>query len=344
MKLKRIFSAGLALLLAVPLAGCGLSEDQKIIRGNTSGVYDPAYDFRLTYDYAAYINDESVVVPLSAPDQSMFYYNTHIKTGDENDLSWLYDEIVYCVTHLNSPNEDYPDMCNLTLPKDVTEDQMWTVCLAVASDHPELWYFRLPTLNCFKIHPENSRLVYLYLSAELADIPAMDAMVKAESDKLLASFKGVRLAEDLCAAVAGSLYENNKISDEGFSSTRHSCMYDLLKDHAGTCYAFAQSYCYLLQKLGIPSFIGGGGDPSRLSHTWSIVVLDGIYCYVDVYHMAKEYRSVDHSVSRYLLYKDSSVLLQIHEKFFVLKGFPIAGSSIDNPVISDGSPLKDTYL
>lgn len=341
--MKKAISLLLALLLLFT-AGCGLSPEQQIIRGNTSGVYDPAYDFELTYNYASYINDDSVVVPLSASDQSMFYYNNHIKTGDENDLSWAYDEIIYGVTHLSNPNEEYANVSDLVLPKEITEEQLWKVCFSISSDHPELWYFRLPDLNCYQIHPENSRLVYFSYSHDLSDIPSMDAQLKAASDQLVSSFKGIRNAEDLCAAVAGSLCETTVIGDAGFSDTRHSSMYNILLEHTGICFAFAQAYCYLLQKLGIPSFVAAGGDAGEISHTWSVVPINGSYRYVDAYHMAKEYHSVDHPVSRYLLYEDAGVLLQINENFFVCDGYPIAGSPIDAPILSDGSPLKDSYL
>lgn len=339
--MKRI----LALLLSLSLlcsAGCSsLSDEQKIIRSNTSGVYDLEYDYGLTYNYASFINDDSVVIPLTASDQAMYHYFNRIKTDDENDLSWAYDEIIYAVTHLSNPNADFGNMADIVLPKGITEEQLWEVCLAICSDHPELWYFRMPSMNCYKIHEENNRLVYFSYSDNLSDIPAKNQEIQLAADGVLKKIKGMRSAQDVCTALAGILSETSRAGDEGFADSRHSCSFNVLTQHMGNCYAFAQTYCYLLQKQGIPAFINCGGADGEITHTWATVSLDGTLRYVDVYHMAKEYNSYDYSIGRYLLFEDASVLCRIHEKFFVSEGFPMAGSPVDAPIVSDGSPIVE---
>ena len=109
-----------AALVFATLSGCAPETVNEPVSSAASSGSSDSGNEELTYYYCDIINDESVVIPVSAPDQSLYYYE-RLKSG-ESDLTWAYNEIVYAATHLANPNSEYGNVTEVYFPEDLTDE------------------------------------------------------------------------------------------------------------------------------------------------------------------------------------------------------------------------------
>lgn len=76
------------------------------------------------------------------------------------------------------------------------------------------------------------------------------------------------------SALSGSIYDSNRM--KSYSA------YGAIVDGKAVCEGYAEAYQYLLQRLGIQSFIVTGTSKEGESHEWNLLKLDGKYYYADV--------------------------------------------------------------
>ncbi len=298
---------------------------------------------KLTYTYCEYINDDTVVIPLAAPDEAL-YYRDMLK-NDETDLTWIYDEIVYAATHLANPGEGMTNVSEVYFEKAVTQEQLDRAFICVIADHPELWYLRLPIYNGCVVHSENDRLVYLTYAEDVAKIPAENQKILEAADQILKdTTKGLRLQRDIVSALCGYLCENNTMSDEEFNQRPNLSMREVFLEKQGTCLAHVMGLNFLLQREEIVSIAGLGclGENAYLSHYWNISVIDGIYRYTDVYYMGQRYNGTEESVETYLLCENMDMMN--NRAVTPVAGMPVPGSKVGSGETTEGVEIGTDSL
>jgi len=331
--MKKIVAFLLSFALLTSVASCRETPAPYIPPAETQG--------DLHYTFCDYINDDSVKVKLTAPDESLYYRNLLKKEGKED----IYDEIVYAASHLSNPVEGYENVTELYFKRDVLQDELIRTFVFVYLDHPELWYLCLPAYNGCVPDEESLRRAYLTFSEPIADIPAINAELLAAVNGVSAHVsKGLTSTEEIASAIAGWLCANCRMSDDDFSTRASISMREVFSEKVGTCLANSFALTYLLQKCGIPAFVACGsvGTLTYLSHFWVISVDENRYYYTDVYYMGQVYNRFEENPRSYLL-MDSPELLRTRRTVEACAEIPLAGSTVGSNEYGSSIPItKDT--
>ena len=327
-----------AALVFATLSGCAPETVNEPVSSAASSGSSDSGNEELTYYYCDIINDESVVIPVSAPDQSLYYYE-RLKSG-ESDLTWAYNEIVYAATHLANPNSEYGNVTEVYFPEDLTDEELVNVYAAVFFDHPELWFLRQPDKSGCALHPENSRLAYLTYDEDINDIPYINEEVEEAADKIIAMMADMPYEIDKISFLSGYTYDNFRIDWTSYNSHEHSSVKEMLLSKYGVCVGYASTFTYLLHRAGIFAITGHGKVSSGVDHCWTITLKDGVYVYTDNYFMRDKGGGTERSLSTYFCFDDIAVYDA--EYVTVAEGVILPGSTEDNIVtapepVSSGS-------
>lgn len=328
--MKKWLSLCLAVMLLLTAASCADSPDPFVV---SSGVTEQKQ--KLNYTYCDFINDDSVVIPLTAPDESLYYYN--MLKNDQPDLSWIYDEVVYAASHLANPNAEYPNVSEVYFEQSVTQEQLDRVFICVMADHPELWFLRQPSYNGCVLHEGNDRLAYLTYGENIADIPSAHEEILAAADKILdEATDGLTLEADIISALCGYLCENNKMGDDAFSQRPNLSMREVFLEKEGSCLAHVMGLNFLLQRSDIAAVTGVGclGQNEYLSHFWTITIKDGVYFYTDVYYMGQVYNGTEEAIGQYMMCDNMDMMNR--REVSPAAGVPLPGTKVGSGEVADG--------
>ena len=318
-KAAAIFIA--AALVFATLSGCAPETVNEPVSSAASSGSSDSGNEELTYYYCDIINDESVVIPVSVPDQNLYYYE-RLKTG-ESDLTWAYNEIVYAATHLANPNSEYGNVTEVYFPDDLTAEELDDVYTAVYFDHPELWFLRQPDKSGCVLHPA-------YINGE----------VEEAADRIVAMVADMPYEIDKISFLSGYMYDNFRIDWTSYNNHEHSSVKEMLLSKYGVCVGYASTFTYLLHRAGIFAITGHGKVSSGVDHCWTITLKDGIYVYTDNYFMRDKGGNTEHSLATYFCFGDTSVYDA--EYVTIAEGVILPGSTEDNIVtapepVSSGS-------
>ena len=209
---------------------------------------------------------------------SIAYYGRNALASQTNKdaLLYAYDKIVLGVENSAESISIY----NGTNP--ITQDEIKTVFDAYRRDHTEHFWLgneysiRYNTETVLSLTPgytmsgkdlEMSKTAFNAAVSEML-IGITSSMSEYEREKLLHD----RLAE--------------RISYDGTGTNAHDS-YGALVEGKAVCEGYAEAFQYLLQKVGIQSFIITGTSSNPASgipegHAWNAVRIDGMYYHVDV--------------------------------------------------------------
>ena len=291
-----------------------------------------------TYYYCEIINDDSVVVPLSAPDQCLYYRESLI--SDESDLTWAYDEIVYAAAHLANPSEGTSGVSEVYFRESISEAELQEVFEAVFLDHPELWFLNQPDKNGCVLSPQSDRLAYLFYAFDIAEIPALDKDIQSAANEILSKCGNLTHAIDKVGVICGYMYDNCSLFWGVYNENgEHSSIKEMLLEHGGVCVGFAATTTFLLQKSGVWAITGSGKTSTDVAHCWSIVADDGLYKYIDNYNAVKNGGGIEHSIASYFLFDTRKVYDEEH--ITIRNGVLLPGSPIGAGIVMEGSDEPD---
>lgn len=294
---------------------------------------DEAFRKSLNYTFCDYINDESVVVEATTPDEALYFRDLLEGEG----LAFIYDEIVYTAAHLSNPVEGIDTMSQVYFQKPVTQEQLDRVYMFLYAEHPEFWYLRLPTYKGCVLSEGSDRMAYLSYGESMKDIPAMNEEVLTAAEAVVKeATHGLKKEEDILSALCGYLCENNEMSDEEFSQRPYLSMKEVLLEKQGSCLSHVRALNFLLHQCEIPAIIGAGtlSGGSYLTHYWTITPHDGIYYYTDLYYMGQIYNGSEEHVDRYLLCDDETMVT--YREIGVAQDIVLAGSAVGSGETGDG--------
>ncbi len=334
--MKKLLILLMALVLALSLSACTDGNPTTSSVVSTPPASEPPEDpSALTYDYASFINGEDALIPLTAPDQCLYYRN--LLVTEDSDLTWAYDEIIYEATHFANPNEAMPMVSSVYFSRDISPEDMIRVFNAVFFDHPELWYLRQYDKNGCVPHSENTRMAYLTYSMDINKIPASDKELQQAADALTEKISTLTADLDKIAYLSGYLYDKCSINWATYNDTQHSSAFELLVEKHGVCVGFASGTTFMLHRWGIPAIMGRGKVSSGVSHCWAIIEKDGTYHCVDNYFMKDKGSGTERSVADYFCFDSLDIFTREHV-------------TVSNGVLLPGSPVgagqvvtEDTY-
>ena len=335
--LKKIFAIFLACITAAACASCSLGSGGDPSDAS-SGMSSTPEKKELTYFYSEMMNDDTVAVPISAPDQCLYYYD-RLKNG-EKDLTWAYNEIVYAASHLSNPNADFENVTEVYFKEELTEAELKSVYEAVFFDHPELWFLRQPDKKGCELHPESNKFAYLTYSENISDIPNITDRINSASETILKKVNKFTHDIDKLAFISAYIYDNYRISWPSYDDTQHSSLKEMLLDGYGVCVGFASTITYLVQKAGIPAISGHGRVSTGIEHCWTIVEHDGVYKYIDNYYMDEKGGGVEHSMSEFFCFADRKVYDNLYVT--IAEGVLLPGTKIGENITQEPVPEDTT--
>lgn len=345
--LKKSIAALLACSILVFCFGCTETDNKTLSSEDVSSSSGSTEDTaELTYFYNELINDDTVVVPVSAPDQCLYNYEL-LKSG-EKDLTWAYNEIVYAATHLSNPNAEFKNVTEVFFAESLTDAELATVYRSVCYDHPELWFLRQPDKNGCALHPANDKMAYLTYSEDIKDIPGLTDKINDVAKKIVKEANKFSHNIDKIAYISSYIYDNYRISWPTYDTTQHSTIKEMFLDGYGVCVGFASTLTYLFQQTGIPSIMGHGIVSTGVAHFWAIVEHDGIYKYVDNYYMEEKGGGTEHNMSEFFCFDTIDPYKYMYvtiDKDVLLPGTEIganitASTLPEDPVSSESEPIQ----
>jgi len=362
--MKKLLSLMLTLMLLASFASCNEQPDgtsSAFVSSETKSKVSSAFDVSsgeesntssetppeeetdgFTYTYAAYINGDNAVFPLSAPDQCLYYRD--LLKGADTDFTWAYDAIAYEATHFANRNSENNKVCTVYFPQDITAENLRTVYEDFLLDHPELWYLMQPDKNGCVSDETNPRIAYLTFSDPIEDFAAITEQINGVVDEILVGAKNLFLTTDLNreAYLSGYLYDHCEIDWATYNKINHSSPKEVLLDHYGVCVGYALTTVYILRQWGIPAIMGHGHVDSGdgMDHCWAIVPKDGKYVYIDNYDMRKKGVGIEVNMVNFFCFEDIEVYN--HEGTTIANGVLLPGSPIGaGQVVTDETYKKD---
>lgn len=333
--LKKIFSVLLACILSAVCVGCSLGNGTV---SDTSSESTPELPVKteLTYFYCELINDDTVVIPISAPDQCL--YNYERLKSKEKDLTWAYNEIVYAASHLSNPNSDFENVTEVHFKEDLTKAELKAVYEAVFFDHPELWFLRQPDKLGCELHPESNKMAYLTYSENIPNIPGITKSINSVADKILTEANKLTHDIDKIAYISAYIFDNCKISWPTYEVSQHASLKEMLIDGYGVCVGYASTLTFLIQKAGILAISGHGRVSTGIEHCWTIIEDGGIYKYIDNYYMDEKGGGTEHSMSKFFCFTDRKVYDSLYVTIaegVLLPGTKVGANITQEPVPED---------
>lgn len=175
---------------------------------------------------------------------------------------------------------------------DVNAAQLTQVIDAVLSDHPELFW--LDNTYGYTYDPTYGYIKELTFNFfDFADTPEKLAAAQLEfnsaADSIVAQAMGYQTLIERELFVHDYLCENTVYDT---NAPYHQSAYSSIVLHKSVCAGYTRGFQYLMQKLGATCYyvmgkteglsgqVVGATDESG-SHSWNIMLIDGVYCNVD---------------------------------------------------------------
>ena len=160
----------------------------------------------------------------------------------------------------------------------LTLDQLEKVIELYRYDHTEHYWFP----NSYTYSHNGGRIIKL----QITNLTGFDdAVFEAEANKLLMAANGKTTDYDKALALHDALvkhivYDLDAVEDSSKNQNAFNA-YGAIVNGKAVCEGYAEAYQYLLQKVGIQSYIVSGSSKEQ-QHEWNLVRLDGKYYYTDV--------------------------------------------------------------
>ena len=172
---------------------------------------------------------------------------------------------------------------NISLGDDIGVDriEIMTIVTALYNDHPELFWmdsaatytYDEKTGTVVDISPEYNDLVNDLTTAQKefnANADQILSYAKKLSDKSILA-KEVYVHDCLC-----------EICEYDESASNHQSAYSCLVEGRSVCSGYSRAFQYLMQRLGVPTYLVVGDIIGGGPHAWNIVVINGNPYNVDV--------------------------------------------------------------
>ncbi len=149
------------------------------------------------------------------------------------------------------------------------------VVSSVSYDHPELFWLDTTFYTEYDYNGEAVKIVLSFYD-RLGDLSAARSEFEAAAENMISGAQG------LSSDYEKELYVHNLLADKltyKHNSLDQSAYSGIVMDYT-VCAGYAKAFQYLMQKLGIPTYLCVGAGASEL-HAWNIIRLDGEYYNVD---------------------------------------------------------------
>lgn len=214
------------------------------------------------------------------------YYGKSVLRGFDNSnaLLFVYDKIASSMDDINNIIEDGTDYkIEIDISEDgyaVTPAELKTVIDVYTRDYTGHFWFNKRYGYSGYLNSENTEIItkiYMYCYADREETALAKQKYDSAADKLIAGItpdmpefeRELILHDRLAGHIA---YEDGDYVHDAYGA---------LVNGKAVCEGYAKAFQYLLQKVGIQSFmatgIGNGGK-----HAWNIVRIDGKYYNVDL--------------------------------------------------------------
>lgn len=317
MKKALAFFLGFALLLSA----CSCEGIPSPVESETESTVSDVPTDSFSYSYCEYINDDTSVVPLTAPDECL-YYRELIKA---NGLETVYDAICYTASHLSDRVAEAENASAVYFDRAVTEDELAEVYRAVLADHPELWHLNVPSFAGCTADEESPSVAYLTYGVNCDEVAALNGDILAAADELLAKTHPLHRQDDILSFLCAYFAETCDFEGGHAGGKIHIAMSDIFLHKPADCFSVSQALNFLLRRLGFVALLGfGGTEPYLYTHCWTITVSNGDYVYTDMqsigYTYLKEMLRFNWEKFEYRNYTSDTVL--------IAPGVPLSGSAV----------------
>lgn len=254
-----------------------------ISEGN-SGSSDSDYDYDNEYEFTIQNTEEPGPI-LNDLDSEVFYGEALVEFPDES-LLWGYTQLTEEEQVAYEALRDAAGAhCVLRVPVDISYDSLERVLDAINYDHPEIFWFdgcvsyytdtltgRVTDVEMdYTLQKEEIQRVQLQIDSYIAGCMASEAMVTAQTDfdRVLAVYRYL---------VDRTEYDINYRESQSVVS--------LMQEGRAVCRGYAESFCLIMHRLGIPCTIVEGLSSqdwvlSEDGHAWNAVMLDGQWYNID---------------------------------------------------------------
>lgn len=216
------------------------------------------------------VDESSILAPTDAGSEYYFDETRYPYRAMLNDeAKALYNQVYAHAIAL--------DRSSFTLITRTNEDVLQTIMSALYNDHPELFF--IDTAYSFG-YLANGDVISLKLSYSMGDDEIAEAKRRFD-DAVYALMQGA-------AAYGNNLDKERYVHDALIRSCvydpdapMHQSAYSALVLGRSVCAGYSRAFQHVLLEIGIPCYYVTGTAADG-DHAWSIVVLDGIGCNVDV--------------------------------------------------------------
>ena len=212
-------------------------------------------------------------------DNAKYPYYSMLSETEKNAYSLIYEE-------LNKGSRKFS--CRV----DVTADQLSKAIDSVLNDHPELFW--LDNNYGYTYDPSGGNIRELsFTFFDFADTPEKLEAARAEFSRAADTITAKALTYN--SITDRELYIHDYIcqnTEYDADAPYNQSAYSVLVTHKSVCAGYARCFQYLMQKTGATCYYvtgrtegtsGGvvGGSNSDGSHSWNMLLINGVYCNVD---------------------------------------------------------------
>lgn len=167
----------------------------------------------------------------------------------------------------------------IKLSTNLTSDEVFDIRDKVIEDHPEVFYLDYENSKYWT----NGKLEFSYIDTE-ENIREKRQKIESKSNYIISKIIKPEMSEfEKELAIHDFLVLNTKYDLKNYENdTIPVSSYNvdgILLKGVGVCEGYAQTFKYLLDKVGIKSIVVS--EP-RINHAWNMVKIDGEYYHVDV--------------------------------------------------------------
>ncbi len=214
------------------------------------------------------------------------YYGRTVLSGFDNSnaLLFVYDKIASSMDDINNIIEDGTDYkIEIDISEDgyaVTPAELKTVIDVYTRDYTGLFWFNKRYGYSGYLNSENTEIItkiYMYCYADREETALAKQKYDSAADKLIAGITSEMPEFERELILHDRLADHIAYED----GDRVHDAYGALINGKAVCEGYTKAFQYLLQKVGIQSFMATGEGNGDL-HAWNIVRIDGKYYNVDL--------------------------------------------------------------
>ena len=214
------------------------------------------------------------------------YYGRTVLSGFDNSnaLLFVYDKIASSMDDINNIIEDGTDYkIEIDISEDgyaVTPAELKTVIDVYTRDYTGHFWFNKRYGYSGYLNSENTEIItkiYMYCYADREETALAKQKYDSAADKLIAGITSEMPEFERELILHDRLADHIAYED----GDRVHDAYGALINGKAVCEGYTKAFQYLLQKVGIQSFLATGKGNGDL-HAWNIVRIDGKYYNVDL--------------------------------------------------------------